>query len=64
MLPNTKYSLKNLPKNFKIVPNWQNIAKSGHIVGRSRNSSRLPGIRDVMKLRMINKRRKDIVEKE
>ena len=31
-LPNTKYTLKNLPKSFKIVPKWRNFAKSGHTV--------------------------------
>ena len=30
MTPNIKSTLKNLPKTFKIVPKWQNFAKSGH----------------------------------
>ena len=30
ILQNTKKSIKNLPKTFKIVPKWRNFAKSGH----------------------------------
>ena len=26
----TKVTLKELPKTFKILPKWQNFAKSGH----------------------------------
>ena len=37
ILPNTKQTLKNLTKTFKIVPTWWNFAKSGHTVARPQN---------------------------
>ena len=30
ILPNKKYTVKNLPKTCKLLPTWQNFAKSGH----------------------------------
>ena len=30
ILPIPKWTLKNTPKTFKIVPKWRNFAKSGH----------------------------------
>ena len=38
-LPNTKFTFKNLPKIYKIVPKWQNFAKSGHNNERAFTSS-------------------------
>ena len=29
-MPNTKLTLKELPKTIKIFPKWRNFAKSGH----------------------------------
>ena len=33
ILPNTKLTLKNLPKTYKIVPKWRNFVQYGHTVG-------------------------------
>ena len=32
ILPNKKYTVKNLPKTSKLLPKWQNFATSGHTV--------------------------------
>ena len=34
ILQNTKLTLKNLPKTFKVVPKWRKFAKSGRAVTR------------------------------
>ena len=34
ILPNMKWTVKNLPKTGKLLPKWRNIAKSGHTTFR------------------------------
>ena len=34
ILPNTKQTIKILPKSCYVLPKWQNFAKSGHTVIR------------------------------
>ena len=29
-MPNTRLTLKEMPKTFKFLPKWRNFAKSGH----------------------------------
>ena len=36
ILPNTKYTLKILPKTLNILPKWRNFAISGHTDGGRR----------------------------
>ena len=35
ILPNKKWTIKNLPKTGKLLPKWQNFAKSGHTTQRT-----------------------------